>query len=377
MISFVWAGKNPFWAGRGGSENYTAGQVRELMRRGIPTRIITVGFGENDGRDGFPDIPFKSVHSQKELSELSDTLVGVVYPIAVPTKKQSYVILHCPLHSSLGRDPLFNLNDVARARLLAPSKFAGKVWATTMRTSPRKIPPVYPFAEKAFSKVKRPENKTGKVRILFAGRLTVDKGIYTLLAALHMPSMQNIDFEITATAAADNTEQGPVIRKLLEAHPMVNLVEARRSPEKMAELMAEHDILVMPSSDIYWKEIFGIVSVEAQHAGCRVVASNSGGIPETDCGGLVLVKPDDPQALANGLVRAATLGPLTAAERLYATSKFTVKASVDQLLNIMAADRRKYDLLHKQGSLVREQFDFALNTISELGLRVTGDKQLT
>jgi D-inositol-3-phosphate glycosyltransferase len=375
MISFVWAGKNPFWAGRGGSENYTAGQVRELMRRGIPTRIITVGFGEDDGRDGFPDIQFKAIDSQEELKDLNDTLVGVIYPIAVPTRRQSYVILHCPLHSSLGRDPLFNLTDLGRARLLSPSKFAGKMWATTLRLSPRKIAPVYPFAENAFSSIERPKNTRGKVRILFAGRLTVDKGIYTLLAALHMPSMQTVDFEITATTAASNTDQGPIIRSLLTAHPMVKLVDARKSPAEMAQLMAEHDIVVMPSSNIFWKEIFGIVSVEAQHAGCRVVASNCGGIPETDCGGLMLVKPDDPQALANGIVRAAELGPLTAAERLYATSKFTVKASVDQLLTVMAADQRKHDLLHKQGSLVREQFDFALNTISELGLRVTRDKQ--
>jgi D-inositol-3-phosphate glycosyltransferase len=230
MISFVWAGKNPFWAGRGGSENYTAGQVRELMRRGIPTRIITCGFGDDDGRDGFPDITFKSIASQDELRDLDDTLIGVTYPVAVPTKKQSYVILHCPLHSSLGRDPKFNLNDVARARQLAPSKFAAKMWATTLRSSARKIPPVYPFAENIFSQVARPANTTGKVRILFGGRLTVDKGIYTLLAALHMPSMQNIEYEITATTAAGNTGQGPIIQSLLEAHPMVKLVDARKSP---------------------------------------------------------------------------------------------------------------------------------------------------
>ncbi|HEV7454880.1 MAG TPA: glycosyltransferase family 4 protein [Candidatus Saccharimonadales bacterium] len=375
MISFVWAGKDPFWAGRGGSENYTAGQVRELMRRGIPTRIITVGFGENDGRDGFPDIAFKSIKTQDELRNLDDILVGVTYPIAVPTRRQAYVILHCPLNSSLGRDPLFNLEAVSHARMLAASRFAAKMWATTMHMRPGKIPAVYPFAETVFSQVQRPANTSKKVRILFGSRLTVDKGIYTLLAALHMPSMADIEYEITTTTAASNTGQGPVIRKLLEVHPLIKMVEARRSPKEMAKLMAEHDILVMPSSDIYWKEIFGIVSVEAQHAGCRVVASNAGGIPETDCGGLVLVKPDDPQALANGLARAAYLGPLTAAERMYATSKFTVGASVDKLLAIMAADERRQPLLQKQGTLVRQQLDFAINTISELGLRVAGDKQ--
>ena len=59
----------------------------------------------------------------------------------------------------------------------------------------------------------------------------------------------------------------------------------------MASLMASHDIVVMPSNSQYWHETFGIVSIEAQHSGCRVIASDDGGLPETDCGGVVLVKP--------------------------------------------------------------------------------------
>src|SRR5688572_31371849 len=97
MISFVWSSKQPFLAGRGGSENYTAGHIRELKRRGIPARIITLGFGEKDGREDFPDIQFKALRFKEELSELDDTLVFVTYPIDLPTKQQSYAILHCPM----------------------------------------------------------------------------------------------------------------------------------------------------------------------------------------------------------------------------------------------------------------------------------------
>jgi glycosyltransferase involved in cell wall biosynthesis len=378
MISFVWAAKNPFLAGRGGSENYTAGQVRELMRRGIPTRIITIGFGTDDGRDGFPDITFTALESKKQLSQLEDTLVGVIYPIGVPTKRPSYTILHCPLTTSMGRDTRFNMDDFALgSHLIAPSKFAAKMWATTLRTRPNRIPAVHPFADPCFSKVKRPANTSKKTRILFAGRLLPDKGIFTLLAALHMPGMSELDYELTVTRAAATTDAGPVISAMLEANPMVNLVDARKTPQAMAELMAQHDIVLMPSSDIFWKEIFGIVSVEAQHAGCRVVASNAGGIPETDCGGLMLVRPDDPLALANGIAKAAALGPLTKAERLYASNTFTVQQSVDKLLHVInTAKKQPLPLLHKQGALVREQLDFAIDAISELSLRVTGKNQL-
>jgi hypothetical protein len=40
-------------------------------------------------------------------------------------------------------------------------------------------------------------------------------------------------------------------------------------------------VLVMPSYSQYWRETFGVVSIEAQHWGCRVVASGDGNLPES------------------------------------------------------------------------------------------------
>lgn len=373
MVSFVWSAKQPFLAGRGGSENYTAGHIRELQRRGIPARIITLGYGENDGRDDFPDIEFLALHSKEELSDLDDTLVFVTYPLDIPTKKLSYAILHCPMQRL---DPPLDINGIDGKHVVVPSKFAAKLWGNTLHIRPTRIPVAYPFAEPVFAEVERPlRRKNNKPRVLFAGRLLPDKGIYTLLAALHMDSLKGMDFELTVTDAASDTEDGQVIKKLLEAHPKVNLIPARKSPAQMAQLMAEHDIVVMPTTNTFWQEIFGIVSVEAQHAGCRVVASSGGGLPETDCGGALYIKPDDPAALASGMAKALMLGPLTEAERLYATTRFTVQASVNSLLKIMqkAEEKQKepallsLPLLHKQSSLMREQLDVALDTIASVG----------
>jgi len=104
----------------------------------------------------------------------------------------------------------------------------------------------------------------------------------------------------------------------------------------MAALMVDHDVVVMPSNSQYWHETFGIVSIEAQHSGCRVVASDDGGLPETDCGGVVLVKPDNAEALAWGIRDAIDQGPFSAAERQRAGARFTVAQSVDALLNVFA-----------------------------------------
>lgn len=332
MISFVWMSNYPFLAGTGGSENYTAGHIRELQKRGIDANIITIGLGEDDGRKDFPDIAFRAIRSVEELSKIDAILVFVIYPVAIKTKYRSYVILHCPL-SLCDQEQSFLIKGAEDKKLIAPSRYASELWADHF--SRPSVPVVYPFADSAFARITPPKRTGKKVRILFAGRLTPDKGVYTLMAALHFKILRDLDFELTATSACDHSEEGQIVRTLFEAHPLINVVPARKTPQAMAELMAEHDIVVMPTTDQFWHEAFGIVSVEAQHTGCRVVASKAGGLPETDCGGLVLVEPDNPLALAQGIVEAAKKGRLSAAERAKAIKKFTVEKSVDKLLSVM------------------------------------------
>lgn len=344
MISFVWSSKWPFYAGTGGSENYTAGQIRELTRRGIPARVITIGHGIKDGREDFPDIEFYSLETKEQLSELDDTLVFIIYPLNITTKKQSYVILHVPPPIYTQPDSLFDPMGIPGKKLIVTSKAAGRMWKKYLsrRIALPRTHIVYPFAEEAFRKVKRPRRSANQpIKLLFAGRLHPEKGIYTLLAALHMHTMRGIDYKLTVTTAGMHSEEGQIIHTLLKAHPHVSVVSNRRTPEAMAELMSEQDVVLMPTTGIFWQETFGIISVEAQHAGCRVVASRAGGLPETNCGGLVLVEPDNPKALANGIARAAVLGPLTATERQYAYTKFTVKESVDALIKAIIPETKQ------------------------------------
>src|SRR5690606_23149376 len=195
----------------------------------------------------------------------------------------------------------------------------------------------YPFAEPCFATEVRPLSDASVVRILYAGRLSPEKGVYTFLEMLHSDLIApDLSLRFTATAAGADKPQGRIIHRLLEAHPGVRLVPARKSPTAMAALMADHDIVVMPSNGQYWHETFGIVSIEAQHAGCRVVASDDGGLPETDCGALLLVEPDNAEALAGGIRAAIEAGPLTLDARRRASDHFSVGKSVDQLLDMLA-----------------------------------------
>ena len=334
MISFIWSPGNHLPAGTGGSENYTVGQVRELTRRGIPTQVVTVGLGTHDGRDEFTDVPFRSLATLAEVTDLEGTVVFVNEPHPVPTRNPAFLILHNP-PPIREHERAFVVEGTRVLSLIATSRYAAALWADYLDVDLATINVVYPFAEPCFATRSRPSRPPGKTRILYAGRLSPEKGIYTLLATLHVDIIdQDVDLTFTATTAGSDKPQGRIIERLLGEHSGISVVAARRTPDGMAELMAEHDIVVMPSNSQYWHETFGIVSIEAQHAGCRVIASDDGGLPETDCGGLVLVDPDNAEALAWGIHAAMNNGPFQG--RKYAGTRFTVAQSVDTLLAVFA-----------------------------------------
>lgn len=337
MISFVWYSRFPFLAGAGGTEAFTAGVLRELLRRGKKAQLVTVGFGEQDGREGFPDIPFKAVDTPDDVAELGGTIIFALD--APPSKIQypAYFMLHCPvwLNAVQAEEYRQALEDPLR-KPIANSMFAAREWEKFLGEPADSIPVVYPFAHEAFSAQQRIPRRTKKVRILYANRLHPNKGIYTFMAALHHPGIHNNPhLEFSVTSAAAHTPEGKVIKKLIDAHPRLTVIPPRKTPMDMAALMAEYDVVVVPSSAQGWRETFGMTSVEAQKVGCRVVASNDGGLPETDCGGLILVKPDDSEALATGIMQAASQSALTPQARLATAPLFTVAQTVDSLLQII------------------------------------------
>lgn len=339
LISFIWSPGNPLPAGTGGSENYTVGQVRELTRRGIPAQIVTIGLGTGDGRNEFTDIPFRSLSTRAEIGDLPGTVIFVNETSKVRTRNPAFLILHNP--PPIREEKRKSTVEGTQAHaLIATSWYAAALWAAYLDVDTETINVVYPFAEPCFAAQDRPGRPAGKTRVLFAGRLSPEKGVYTLLETLHIDIIeQDIDLTFTATTAGADKPQGKIIERLLGEHPGISVVTARKTPTTMAALMADHDIVVMPSNSQYWHETFGIVSIEAQHSGCWVIASDDGGLPETDCGGVVLVSPDNAEALAIGIRGAIDSGPITLAGRRHAGTRFTVEQSVDALLAVLAKPR--------------------------------------
>ena len=329
MISFVWPPDEPMLAGTGGSETFTAGHIRELLRRGIAAQVVSIGHGTKDGRHDFPDIPFLALPNQSAISELSGLVVFVNRAYDVPTKQKAIIILHCSIPHRDERS-LYR-SRVAGKTIITTSVYSGQQWALYLDIPFARINVVMPFADPIFGNIQR-SKPAKKSRILFAGRLHPDKGIYTLLEMMHQKDMQRNGFVTSIVTAGQHVPIGKEIARMLKGYPYANLVPAQKTVTNTVTLLAHNDILLMPS---VFAEPFGMLSVEAQHAGCRVVASNVGGLPETNCGLLTLVEPRSPLALLTGIKQAVALGPPSKKDRAKARGEFTLAASVDSFLQVI------------------------------------------
>jgi D-inositol-3-phosphate glycosyltransferase len=329
MISFVWPPGPAMLAGTGGSETYTAGQVRELLRRGIKAQIVTVGLGVKDGRKDFTDIPFLSLPDASGISQLLGTVVFVNRAYNVATKNKSAIILHCVTPRLADRKMM--QAEIADKIIIATSIYSGQQWALFLDIPYSRLRIVLPFADPVFGNVQRAK-PIKKVRIVYAGRLHPDKGIYIVLEMMHDAVMRTNGHRVSIVTAGQHVEDGQTIARMLKDYPFAELISPQKTVPDMARLLARSDILLMPS---VYAEPFGMLSVEAQHAGCRVVASNIGGLPETNCGLLTLVESRNPQALIKGIEQAVALGPASKKEREEAKDNFMLDVSVDALLTAL------------------------------------------
>lgn len=331
MISFIWPSHEAMLAGTGGSETFTTGHVRELQRRGIDAQVVIVGSQIAQSKCDFPDIPFLGLADENEISRLKGTVVFVNKAYNVPTIHKASIILHCVVPPAVERNE--RKKDIAGKIIIATSRYSAQQWARYLDISSDSIHVVMPFADPAYAAAKRQPKTSKKLRVLYAGRLHPEKGIYTILEMMHRYEMKVLDITMGIVTAGQHVEEGRVIAKMLQGYPYAKLLEPRKTVAAMAVLLAKTDVLLMPS---VYAEPFGMLSVEAQHAGCRVIASDIGGLPETDCGLLTLVKERNPQALIVALAKALAIGSPTSKERKHAGDEFTLSKSVESLLKYIS-----------------------------------------
>ena len=134
--------------------------------------------------------------------------------------------------------------------------------------------------------------------IFSAGRLHVNKGYKYLIEAMHL--LISSGFELRLTIAGDGPEMQTLTRQRNKLK-LQNFVQFVGASDKIAELMRQSDLFVLPSID----EPFGIVLLEAMASGVPVVATKTNGPLEIfDETTAILVDTMSGAALSEGIQKA-------------------------------------------------------------------------
>lgn len=136
------------------------------------------------------------------------------------------------------------------------------------------------------------------LRVLFVGRLSVEKGITVLLESARRLAAESLD--VVVTVAGDGGLRADV--EAATAEPAMRQKMRFLGPQdrsRLAGLYAEADILVVPSLD----EPLPTVALEALACGVPVIGSEVGGIPFLVDSGRngILVRPGEAEALADAI----------------------------------------------------------------------------
>ncbi|MGC9158507.1 MAG: glycosyltransferase family 4 protein [Terracidiphilus sp.] len=136
---------------------------------------------------------------------------------------------------------------------------------------------------------------------VFLGRLVSDKGCDLALRALAILKQEGL--RPSFTVIGDGPEM-PALKRLTAELGLMEQVDFLGALcEGRGRIVASHRIMVVPS---IWQEPFGVVALEGIAAGCAVIASQGGGLPEAvgPCG--ILFPNGDVAALAFAMKRLLT-----------------------------------------------------------------------
>jgi glycosyltransferase involved in cell wall biosynthesis len=171
---------------------------------------------------------------------------------------------------------------------------------------------------------------------LFVGRLSVEKGVDTLIDA-----WKHLGREIPLKIIGE----GPLAPQVIEATQQMPQIEwlGRKPLPDVYDLMGKAKLLIFPSK---WYETFGRVAVEAFAKGTPVIASNIGAIAElVDHGRTGLhFQPGNSQDLAEQvkwiISRPETLSQMQHEARSEFEAKYTAADNYRRLMEIYALARK-------------------------------------
>ena len=141
--------------------------------------------------------------------------------------------------------------------------------------------------------------------IVFLGRLVSDKGCDLLLHAL--AELRSRSLFPSMTIIGDGPEMAALQALVVQLDLTAQVEFVGALQEGRGAIVAQHHIMAIPS---VWAEPFGVVALEGVAAGCVIVASSLGGLPDAvgPCG--LFFPNGDMKALASALEQMLTDVPL-------------------------------------------------------------------
>ncbi|MFF9788896.1 glycosyltransferase involved in cell wall biosynthesis [Streptomyces sp. 2333.5] len=234
------------------------------------------------------------------------------------------------LFAETHRDQLDVLQQSARAAdaIVVPTgAMADRLLQLAPRTNPRKIAKIpWGIPDRLLTTPPpRPAHRqTNHLRLLYAGRLTAEKGIEALLHAI--PVTQGVELSIAAPPAQLHALT-PLLRRL---RVRVQYLGWLRRPQ-LWRAFGDHDVLVMPSTTL---EAMGLVALEAQACGLPVLYQPVPGLNESLAATGLATDFTNPVALARDLGRLrTTLGLMPALQEAGRAnaSRFPLSATASAL----------------------------------------------
>jgi alpha-1,6-mannosyltransferase len=139
--------------------------------------------------------------------------------------------------------------------------------------------------------------------LLYVGRLAREKNIRSLLQMMPMLESEHDRYHLCLVG---DGEQRDLVRQHCADRNDITLLPYASSEDRLAELYSAADLFVHAGT----AETFGLVSVEAQSCGTRVLAIEGGGLDETLRGEqpLIMARDSSSESLAHAITCAILLG---------------------------------------------------------------------
>jgi glycogen(starch) synthase len=278
----------------GGIETVSRILAEQFSRLGATVTVVTHTPGPDSGL-GYKVIRRPSLKTLRALARDADVILqsNISLRTLLPlffTRKPIVIVHHGRIarvdgsrgwRDYLKRALLFRCANIAVSRMIAEDLPVDSIIIAN------------PFDPEEFA---APAESMRDKDIVFLGRLVSDKGCDLALRALALLRQDNLTPSLTVIGDGPEIAALKQLASELDLSPQVQFLGA--IAEGRGKIVARHKIMVVPSA---WEEPFGVVALEGIAAGCGVVASRSGGLPEAvgPCG--VFFPKGDVAALASAL----------------------------------------------------------------------------